>query len=142
MVFQQLPPCDLKNVLLVCQLWREAGEPVLWATCVLTVNRENMAAVVDGLAGSRRLQAVRKIRVIGDVGAEVMHVVPAELLQAAAKHRGLRALKMAHTDMSKVDPELLVRAVTGLEELNMSSFIGVKKQQAEAVFTAICAGSS
>ena len=142
LVFKQLPLCDLKNVLLVCQLWREAGEPVLWATGVLTVTRENMAAVVEGLAGSRSLQSVRKIRVIGDVGAEVNAFVPEELLQAVAKHRGLRALNMAHTDIFAVDPELLVRAVTGLEEVNISSFIGVKKQQAEAVFTAICAGSS
>ena len=38
---------DLKNVSLVCQLWREVGEPVLWARGVLRVTGENMASVVE-----------------------------------------------------------------------------------------------
>ena len=49
-VFRLLPPRDMKNVLLVCQLWREVGEaPGLWSWVVLRVTRENMANMPEVL---------------------------------------------------------------------------------------------
>ena len=63
LVFQLLPLNDLKNVSLVCHLWREPAEPLLWARGVLGVSGENMTRVVEELGDDRRLQAVRKIRV-------------------------------------------------------------------------------
>ena len=52
LVFGLLPPRDLKNVVLVCQLWREAGEEArLWAWVVLRVTRENMSTMPGWTVG-------------------------------------------------------------------------------------------
>ena len=41
LVFELLPPRDMRNVVLVCQLWREVGEaPRFWVWVVL---REDMS---------------------------------------------------------------------------------------------------
>ena len=50
-------------VVLVCRRWREVGEaPGLWAWVVLRVTREKLASMPKVL-DSRRLAAVRRIRV-------------------------------------------------------------------------------
>ena len=64
LVFRLLPLRDLKNVLLVCRLWRQDGEQVLWAGGVLKVTAGNISSVVEALVDRRRLQAVRKISVV------------------------------------------------------------------------------
>ena len=116
---------------LVCQLWREAGDPLLWARGVLKVTGENMTAVVEALADSCRLQDVRKIGVEAEVSGE--------LLEAVARHPGLRRLDMALGDLSLVQPELLAGALSRLEEVKMPSS-GLTTLQAEALVTAVCEG--
>ena len=64
LVVELLHPRDMKNVVLVCRLWREVGEvPHFWAWVVLGVTMENMSTMSERL-GSRRLQAVRKLWVV------------------------------------------------------------------------------
>ena len=64
LVFRLLPLRDMKNVVLVCHLWRDVGEASgLWAWIVLRVTRENMSLMPERL-GCRRMRAVRKIRVM------------------------------------------------------------------------------
>ena len=50
LVFGFLPPRDLKNVVLVCRLWREVGEePGLGAWGVIRMTRENMSNMAERL---------------------------------------------------------------------------------------------
>ena len=101
------------------------------------MTRDNMTSVVEALGDIRRFQAVKKISVIREVVSE-------ELFQAVARQQGLRSLIMANCDLSAVEPELLVRAVTRLEEVNMTSMTRTQltEQQADAVLTAVCGGAS
>ena len=63
LVFGLLPYSDLKNVVLVCRLWREVGEaPGFWAWVVLRLTRENMSTMPERLE-SWRMRAVRELRV-------------------------------------------------------------------------------
>ena len=134
LVFRLLPLMDLKNVVLVCHLWREAGEPVLWARGDLGVYKENILSVVEALGDNGRLQSVRNIYVWPSGLSE-------DLLQAVAGHRGLRSVVLVSCDMSAVLPELLARAVIGLEEVDMK-YSRLTTQQVEAVLTAVCEGGS
>ena len=104
LVFRLLVLRDLKNVSLVCG--GKLGERVLWVREVLRVTREDMASVVEVLAGSRRLQGVRQASLVGQT-------VPNELLQAMERKRGLRSVNMANSNLTEVEPELLATAVTG-----------------------------
>ena len=71
LIFCLLPPRDLKSVVLVCRLWREVGEaPGLWAWVVLRLAMEDTEVL-----GLRRLQAVRELRLRGEVGGELLAAV-------------------------------------------------------------------
>jgi hypothetical protein len=122
-VFRLLPPRDLMAVVLVCRRWREVGEvPGLWAWVRLTVNKGNLGSMPRVL-GCGRLQAVRRL---------VVMAVSAKLLKAVARHPGLKVVSI-HTNLARVapwpfewpfprgamEPDLLARAVTRLEELDM-----------------------
>ena len=100
LVFRHLSLQDLKNVSLVCQLWRQAGERLLWDRGVLRVTRKNIARVMEALGDNRRLRAVRKLAVNGQRLSE-------ELLEAVAGHQGLGSVNMAYSDLTSVEPELL-----------------------------------
>ena len=127
-VFCLLPPRDMKNVLLVCQLWREVGEaPGLWSWVVLRVTRENMANMPEVL-GIRRLKTVRKL---------MAWTVPVELLKGLARHQLLRVMEVGGAILPTADPEVLVTAVTMVEEQNVEQR-KFKRQEGEAIFTAIC----
>ena len=132
LVFGLLPSLDLKNVVLVCQLWREVGDPLLWAWVVLRVTRENMSTMAEMLA-SRRLQTIRKIRM--QWGLEVSE----ELLKAVARHQGLRQLDMRFANMATLEPSLLARVVNRLEEVVMKD-ITLNLRQWEAILNEISAG--
>ena len=85
LVFGLLPPRDMKNVVLVCRLWREVGEaPGLWAWVILRLTRVNMSTM------SRTLRAVRELRVEQEHGRTLhRHVgVSEEVLQEVAGHQG------------------------------------------------------
>ena len=111
LVFGLLPPRDMENVVLVCRLWREVGEaPQFWAWVVLGVTRENMSTMPERL-GSRRLQAVRKLKV------EEWVVVSEEVLQAMVRHQGLRVVVGGGPTL---DIGLLARMVTRFGEMGMN----------------------
>ena len=85
LAFRLLPPRDLKTAVLVCRRWREVGQAQgLWAWVLLRVTRENMATMATRVLGSRRLQAVRRVRL------EV--VASEELLERIVVHPGLKIL--------------------------------------------------
>ena len=97
LVFGLLPPCDMKNAVLVCQMWRELGEaPRFWAKLwrkhgrdgVIKVTRENLSTMPERL-DSRRMRDVRELWMMGnhdEVSEEVLHAV--------ARHPGLRSMSM------------------------------------------------
>ena len=130
-VFLLLAPRDLRNVLLVCGLWREVGEaPGLWAGLVLRVTRENLAKMTQVL-GCRRLGAVRKITV---------RAVSEQLLEAVAGHEGLKVIDVAGTLMGRADLRcvgagLLARLVKGLEEVDISYTRRTRRQAHAIVLT-------
>ena len=131
LVFRLLPLRDLKNVVLVCHLWREVGEaPGFWAWGVIRMKRSGCRPNIEERLNCRRLRAVREIRVIGGVK------VTDEAIQAMASHSGLKVVGMGNVNLSLVDPSLLARAVVRLEQVNM---YGAKltEQQVEEIFTAI-----
>ena len=124
-VFRLLPPRDMKNVLLVCQLWREVGEaPGLWAWVVLRGTWENMSSMAEVL-DTRRIRTVRKLMVWS---------VPEELLKAVVRHHGLSVMEVGGEVLSILEPSLLVGAVTLLEEGRVEN----RRQEGEAILTAIC----
>ena len=135
LVFGLLPPRDMKNVVLVCRLWREVGEaPGFWAWVILEVTREtrktrdNMSTMPERL-GSRRMGAVRELKV------ESWVELSEEVLEAVVRHPLLRVVRMNETDLSSVDPGLLARVVARMEEVEMS-WAELTGQQLEAVMTA------
>jgi hypothetical protein len=126
-VFRLLPPRDLRAVVMVCRWWREVGEaPGLWAWVRLKVKTDNLA-FMPRVLGWRRLQAVRWLKV---------EAMSEELLQAVARHPGLKVMSMQGTNLYKVIPDLLVRAVTRLEEVEMR-VTNLTKPQMEAIFISI-----
>ena len=108
-VFRLLPLRDMKNVVLVCQLWREAGEaPSFWTWVRMTVTGENMSTMPERL-DSRRMRAVREVRM------RWREEVSEEVMEAVARHPGLRLVEMCGPNLSSVDAGLLVRVVDKLE---------------------------
>ena len=133
LVFGLLSVVDLKNVSLVCRMWREAGEPLLWDTCVLRVTRKNTTRVIKALGDNRRLRAVRMLTVNAQRVSE-------ELLEAVARHQGLRSVNMAYSDLTVLEPGLLATAVTSLENVNLMHS-KLTKQQLEEIFSSLCLGT-
>ena len=140
-IFWLLPPQDLKMVVLVSRRWREVGEsPGLWARFCLIVTQTNLS-IMPELLGSRRLQAVRELRVKSD---NSQLTVSDELLQEVLKHQGLKVLDLGGTFcnlLTTVEPGLLARAVTKMEEVNLSC-TGLTWEQVQAIITAVCQGSN
>ena len=85
LIFQSLSLQDLSTALLVCRRWREVGEtPALWSSLPVRVNTENLSVMTEMLR-SRRLQAVRKLVIIGVSPSE-------EDWEAVGEHLGLKEL--------------------------------------------------
>ena len=139
LVFRLLPPRDLKNVVLVCRLWREVGEePGLWAWGVTRLlYRGNMSNLVERL-DCKRLRAVREL-FVHSWGLEVTE----EVVEAVTRHPGLRVVRMRNNSLYSVDPGLLGKMVKKLERVDMRTFLtGLTGQQLEAVMTALCESDS
>ena len=130
LVFRLLPLRDMKNVVLVCHLWREVGEaPSFWTGVRMTVTRENMSTMPERL-DSRRMRAVREVRM------RWREEVSEEVMEAVARHPGLRLVEMCGANLSSVDAGLLARVVDKLEEV---SFLDTELtgKQVEAVMAAL-----
>ena len=85
-IFWLLSLGDLAAVVLVCRRWRQVGEaPRLWARILLTVTSGNMK-----LLGSRRLQAVKKVKIVGITDMSSAE----ELLKSLLEHKSLKSLEM------------------------------------------------
>ena len=141
LVFRLIPLGEMKNVVLVCRLWREVGEaPGFWAWVIITATKENMSTMPERL-GCRRTRAVREFRVesrweghFGPFAAQVS----GEVLKAMARHPGLRVVVMSGVDLSLMDPGLLASLVTRLEEVEIDR-TELTRHQVEAIITAILA---
>jgi hypothetical protein len=126
-VLRLLPLPALLAAVQVCRWWRAVGAaPVLWSWSYLRVDRGNLACMARVLA-SGRLLAVERLEV---------WAVSKELLQAVARHHGLRVLDMGGTNMSAVNPQLLARAALGPEVVNMWN-ASLTCEQLAAILSAI-----
>ena len=124
---------DRNNFVMVCQLWREVGEePRFCYMGTLSLTRENLNTIPERL-DCRRMRFVRELRV--EVGVKVSEKV----LQAVARHQGLKKLVMNEINVSTVEKGLLAIVVSNLEEVEISK-TQLTVQQLEAIITAICAG--
>ena len=130
-IFQALPLADLKNVLLVCKLWKYLGEsPWLWATTILKVSTENLHEILQAMT-SRRWMSLRSIAV---------RDISDELLSAIIKHLSLRKLELNYVDLVETDEELLANAVVGREVADIRS-CSLTSSQAITIFEKISRGS-
>lgn len=124
---------DRNNFVLVCQLWRAVGkEPRFCSTCSICLTTDKVSTIPERL-DCRRMRFVRELRV--EVGVKVSE----EVLQAVARHQGLKKLVMNKINVSTVDKGLLVIVVSNLEEVEISE-TQLTVQQLEAIITAIGAG--
>ena len=159
-IFQLLSYTDLKIVMLVCRRWRQIGEmPRLWSSLPVIVNKRNMS-VMPEILSSGRFQSLDMLRIKSPLSEEVS--------KAILKHSGLREfqvssggkktiisvltvicsleindlyLKMDGIKMFGVSPELLAKAVTRLDGLDISD-TRMTNKRAKAIFTAIIEGSN
>ena len=110
-VFLLLCPRDLCSVVTVCRRWREVGEaPHLWVGLELRVYRSNLA-IMPKVWTIRRLQRVRRI----ELGA-----VSGELLEALARHPGIRELHLTRCSMKFVKTDLLASLISKMEKVKLS----------------------
>ena len=107
-IFSLVAPRVLRAVVLVCRKWREVGEAAcLWSRTRLTVVDSNMALMPEVL-GSRRLRSLRRL---------TLKAVSPQLLETVAGHPGLRGLTLANTSVCRLEPGLLCRLVSRLQEV-------------------------
>jgi hypothetical protein len=123
-ILRLLPPRALKAAVLVCRRWREVGEaPGLWAPWVsLTAGPWNLASMPEAV-GSRRLQALSSLW---------LWAVSEELLEAVAAHPALASLAL-HADVSRVEPQLVARALSTPRSLALSGLARLTVPQATAL---------
>ena len=69
MIFLLLPPRDVKNVVLVCRLWKEVWEAPSSLAWLLT--RENLPEVLE----SRRIETIRRISLEEELPREKMEAL-------------------------------------------------------------------
>jgi len=125
-VFYLLPPTDLKMAMLVCRWWSEVGEaPGLWDWVGLGVDEENIGYMPEML--DRRFKAVRRVK---------LWTVSEKVMKAMVRHPWMKEMDAEFTSLSSLDPKLLAKAVTQLEEVQLSG-TQLTPQQVEAIFAAI-----
>ena len=130
-IFAMLPCDDLKKVLFVCRRWREVGEAaILWAGMELNISKYKKS--IPQLLDCGRLSLVRKMTV---------HVLDTGLLQALARHRGLRELTVMsialfYQQEQKVFDQLLGRLASSLSQLCLASN-NLSVEQIESVLGAL-----
>lgn len=112
MIFSFLPPKDLKSAVLVCKLWSRVGQaPGLWSW--VTFHARNNEAMVEQMR-LPRLQNVSLLKIMAPNVSE-------ELMEEVAKHPGLKKVETEARgpNLSLVRPELLARALSKMEDLNL-----------------------
>ena len=141
LVFKLLPPRDLKNVVLVCRLWREVGEaPRLWAWVVLRVNTENTGTRLEVLA-SRRMGCVRVLDVQEHLPRQQLELMEPILTAISQGYFSLKKLHIQNINLSTLEPSLLAGVARRLEEVWMDG-TQLTSEQAAMVMTALCVKNS
>ena len=126
-VFILLSPKDLKAVMLVCKRWNEAGSvPKLWSWVVFKINDHRpayKAAIMHEhhkffleMIRLPRLQAARRIQINN---LWVNNEIKLTLLSNALSHPGLKQLLIHGGDFKTVDPDLLAKFLTKMEEVDL-----------------------
>ena len=122
-VFRLLCPNDLKTVMLVCKRWNEAGSvPKLWSWVVFKINdlgHDNDVEHPEFLLEMIRLPRLQAARRILIEGLWVNNEIKLTLLSNALSHPGLKQLLIHGGDFRTVDPELLAKFLTKMEEVDL-----------------------
>ena len=127
-IFQMLGNEDLRKAMLVCRRWRDLGEdPSLWTWAKIIVKRDYDVQML----GIKRLNHAKKIQIYGTWDSQELEKV----FQALEKLHNLSYLSIPNTNLSSLEPELLVTVVNKVEELVMFNCQITSKQT-----TAMCEG--
>ena len=111
-IFSFLPPKDLKAAVLVCKLWSRVGQaPGLWSWVTFH------AGYNEDVLEQIRLPRLQKVSILNITA----HIVSEELMEQVAIHPGLKKVETEPrwTNLSSVRPELLARAFSKMEDLNL-----------------------
>jgi len=123
-IFKCLPPRDRKNVVLVSKRWRHVGEgPSLWTWCRIILHSKDD---IKNLS-IRRLKHLQKIQINYNTNGDWD-----EILQAVNKLLRLKKLDFGTYNLYSVEPELLARLVTRLEDVTLWN---LTNDQIQALFT-------
>jgi len=127
-IFKHLPFNDLKNVLLVCRLWKKLGEqPCLWSSLKLRLpgNARSSLTRIKRVLNMGRLQRLQQLTM--DFGqtkiyfSDIFHffeVLPASVEKLSLE--GGEALSLSWTFL--MDERALVEELLKLEEVDFSKF--------------------
>ena len=120
-IFWLLSLGDLAVVVLVCRRWRQVGEaPRLWSGIRPTVTSANMK-----LLGSRRLQTVKKAKIVGITDTSSAE----ELLKRLLEHKSLKSLEIVmkssnvlshYVTPMKLSTLLFSRVINKMEDLRIA----------------------
>jgi len=139
-----LPPRDLKIVVLVNTKWRDLGEdPSLWKWCRVRVNKW----VHIKHLSMRRFQWIQEILVWSPDQADLFNYVGnwnaddwEAVFQAVTRLPRIKKMDLRGNNLSSLEPGLFTRALTRLEDVNLS-YCNFTVDQKEALFTALCNNS-
>jgi len=122
-ILRLLCPKDLKTVMLVCKRWNEAGSvPKLWSWVVFKINdlgHDNDVEHPEFLLEMIRLPRLQAARRILIEGLWVNNEIKLTLLSNALSHPGLKQLLIHGGDFRTVDPEVLAKFLTKMEEVDL-----------------------
>ena len=133
MVFSFLPPVDLKAAVLVCKLWSRVGQaPGLWSW--VTFHVWSNEAVLEQM----RLPRLQNVSILNITAQNVSE----ELMEAAVIHPGLKKVETEArwTNLSSVRPELLARAFSKMEDLNLGG-TKLTVDQLNCLFACLASGN-
>jgi len=128
---------DRKNVVLVSKRWRDVGEdPSLWNWCMVKVrNREDISKL-----STRRLRYIQEIRIETRTSDNWQDGDLESLFQAVMNLPRLKKLDLGENNLSTVNPELFVKALNRLEDVNLK-YTHISIAQAKALFKAMVQNS-
>ena len=115
---------DLKSAVEVCKRWNTIGEgTTLWKWVKLRVTEGNLTNM-PVILGSR-LAKVEEIILDKAISKEVLLTIE--------KHQGLNVLRVSECNVSDIDSDLLVRVITGIEEVSLE-YTKLDAKQWNAIF--------
>ena len=126
-IFQQLCPRDLKNVVMVCKMWKMLAEdPSLWTWCQVAIQNTN----------DLKKLSLSRLKWIENVILTDCH--PHSLNMLLKRFERLPKLKMitglSCENLTYVEPNLLARVVNKVEYAEWCFLTNITSEQAEIVF--------